>query len=98
MAFLGEKFGEVEAAIGYFGADVLTGTGVQTPPTGFYWYYIQNIGSVDATFTSLTGNISGGTSIVLSSGKGFGGIITALQLSAGSVIAYRIPVQYAFYR
>lgn len=87
----GYGFGDSEALTGYWGADVITNTSSAQPPTNYVWYLIQAIGADNASFSSLTGNVTNGSNAVLTPGNSMGGRFTALQLSAGSVIAYRVP-------
>ncbi|UBF29868.1 hypothetical protein K9N68_37290 (plasmid) [Kovacikia minuta CCNUW1] len=94
MAYIGGQFDVLEASTGFFGVDVLTGTSPQTPPAGFTWYYLYNAGSTDVTFSSITGKIVGAASLTLTSKAGIGCISTGLTLSAGTLVAYRVPNQY----
>ena len=48
------------------------------------WYGIQVI--TEATFTTLTGNVSGITALPIGT---YGGTYTVIKLSAGSLIAYK---------
>lgn len=90
----GYGFDVSEALTGYWGADVITGTSSTPVPTGYKWYLIQAIGTANATFTSLTGNVANGSSAVLPPGVSIGGKFTNLQLATGSVIAYRVPTEF----
>jgi len=50
------------------------------------WFRVTAL--ADATFTSLTGNVTGLSSTVLKAGHSLHGTFTALELASGAVVVY----------
>jgi hypothetical protein len=73
-----------------FGSIRITGTALTPCRSGSCWNTI--VALTDATFTSLTGDLTNPSGMVLLAGMELRGCFTALQLTSGEVIAYYEPV------
>jgi len=81
---------------GQMGAVTLTASGTATTITGnFRWVLV----AADTVITSMTGNVLGvaganpNTSlagITLPAGFGFGGILTSITITSGTILAYTL--------
>ncbi len=73
----------------------ITASGSQTITGNFRWVLV----AADAVITTMTGNVLGHTgsstntslaSITLPAGFGFGGIITSITITSGTILAYSL--------